>query len=208
MFLVKICFIVCLFIVSKSAFLFAGNIPVHAKPENVLVIVNDASSESKEIGAYYQSKRKIPSVNMMHYTGPTTEVVTETDYANLVTAIKNWIAGNNLQSKIDYLVQTKGTPYRNKDMYGDMLSSRLALISTTVDKKTKNPYASRDGHWYGNTGKDRIEETFSHQKIFGGYNLYLVTRLDGYTVDDVKRLIDIQHRYLSERLKNGTYGKR
>ncbi|HBI22945.1 MAG: hypothetical protein A2Y48_09905 [Nitrospirae bacterium RIFCSPLOW2_12_42_9] len=26
--------------------------------------------------------------------------------------------------------------------------------------------------------------------------------------NDVKRLIDIQHRYLSERLKNGTYGKR
>lgn len=26
--------------------------------------------------------------------------------------------------------------------------------------------------------------------------------------NDVKRLIDIQHRYLSNRLKNGTYGKR
>lgn len=153
-----------------------GAITVHAKPENVLVVVNDNSVASKEIASYYQSKRNIPDVNIMHYTGTTAETVSSAEYSSLVTAIKNWITNNNLQDKIDYIVLTKGTPLKTSSG-GYSVASMLVCMDTTLTVADPNPYFYK-------------EETFSHQKSFSGYKLYLVTRLDGYTVDQVKTLID------------------
>ncbi|HHT9137255.1 MAG TPA: TIGR03790 family protein [Candidatus Wunengus sp. YC60] len=153
-----------------------GSITAHAKPENVLVVVNDNSQASKDIASYYQSKRNIPDMNIMHYTGTTTETVSSTEYSNLTTAIKNWITNKSLQSKIDYIVLTKGTPLKTSND-GNSVASKLVCMDTQLPECENNPYYFKD-------------ETFSHQKSFGGNNLYLVTRLDGYTVDQVKTLID------------------
>ncbi len=153
----------------------AGSVTVHALPENVLVVVNDNSQASIDIATYYQSKRSIPDTNIMHYTGTTTETVSSTEYSKLATAITNWITNKGLQGKIDYIVLTKGTPLKTSD--GHSVCSRLVCMGTTLTIADPNPYYYRT-------------ETFTHQKSFSGNKLYLVTRLDGYTVDHVKKLID------------------
>ena len=69
-------------------------------------------------------------------------------------------------------------------------------------------------------GKDLIKEIQSlllpRKEIVLAY-LYVLIRYEAKRIDfhvetiarynDVKRLLDTQHQYLSKRLKNGTYGK-
>ncbi|MEK6646746.1 MAG: TIGR03790 family protein [Candidatus Firestonebacteria bacterium] len=171
-------------------FINAGSVFSAAAPENVLVVINNASSASKEIGLYYQKARSIPDVNMMYYTGETTETVNTTEYNKLVMSIKNWINSNNIYDKIDYIVLTKGTPLRRNG--SDSVTNSLVTMdaSPAITSRTINPYNGRS--WSsGASGGTAMRDTFSHSKTYNGYkNLYLVTKLDGYTVEQVKALID------------------
>ncbi|MDD5686605.1 MAG: TIGR03790 family protein [Elusimicrobia bacterium] len=193
-FKIKLDKIFLLFIfITYSNFLYGWTtiLPTRPSPDRVLVVVNDNSQYSKDIAAYYKIKRNIPDINIMHYTGSTNEAVDETEYTNLATAIKNWITNNNLHSKIDFIVLTKGTPLTcsNFSVCNELvcIDNSVNLTTTTVADRQTNPYDTRN--WWYNTGTAR-EESFSHQTAYNGYNLYLVTRLDGYTVEQVKTLID------------------
>ncbi|MEK6645856.1 MAG: TIGR03790 family protein [Candidatus Firestonebacteria bacterium] len=180
-------FLITFFVKINLLFAIAG-------PENVLVIVNDSSADSKTIGDYYKQKRNIPDINVLHYTGSTTETVNETTYNSLVTSIRNYISTNNLSSKIDYIVLTKGTPLR-ATIGGTTYSScnwlvAMDAVPLTTDH-TDNPYNGRSWWYSSSPWGTQIDDTFLHSKTYNGYTkLYLVTRLDGYTVDQVKVLID------------------
>ena len=53
------------------------------------------------------SKKKYSDINVLHYTGSTTETVNETTYNSLVTSIRNYISTNNLSSKLIILFLQK-----------------------------------------------------------------------------------------------------
>lgn len=174
-------------------FVFLTIVPLSAmeEAEKVLVVINDNSPASVQIGEYYKNRRNIPESNICHYSGSAAERVNAREYKNLVTAIQSWITANNLNDKISYIVLTKGTPLGYKGPAdgpdGDgatianlsVCSMLATMLYTRKSEKTdlRNPYYGKD-------------EPFSSQKAFSGRRLYLVTRLDGYTVDQVIGLID------------------
>jgi len=160
-----------------------------AKPANVLVIINDNSPISREIGAYYAAKRKIPTKNVLHIKCQTGETIENPLYPKSIEKpIKQYLAKTGLNKSVDYLVLTKGIPIKlSNGMCVDslLMCMDLGLGVEGLDQGVPNPYYNKN-------------ELFSHKK----YGLYLATRLDGYTAKDAKALVD---RALAAKPKRGMF---
>ena len=155
-------------------------------PRAVLLVENVNSSISTEIADHYAAARGIPSCNRCKIKCSTSEIVSRAEFDNnVVEPIRRFLKTPAIAGKIDYIVLTKHTPLGVE--YG-CASGALSTSSvlTCLDEPGvtmcfENPY----GPLYWNP-----ERAFSHQLNLYGRHLYLVTRLDGYTVADVHSLID------------------
>jgi len=157
--------------------------------DDVAVIVNDNSSASVEIGNYFQQKRNIPEVNMIHINCSTEERIDSTEARSLMHQVSNYLTSSNIAQSINYLVTTKGVPYILEGANCDSvpgfnkcysIDQELTMVVNHEDLIVV-PYTSFYNPYYDTLVPDfsQIENTY-----------YLVTRLDGYTVDQVKSLID------------------
>lgn len=168
-------------------------------PANVVVVVNQHSSVSASIANYYVSARGIPAANVCRISCSTLEFVDgwpELEASILapirafLQSLKDRAAAENTEYRIDYIVLTKGVPLGVNCSDHGSTSGPLSITSilTCIDEPSvtaniDNPYLARP---YG----PALETAFSHQLNLSGYHLYLVTRLDGYTVQDVYTMID------------------
>lgn len=150
---------------------------------HVLVVVNQASQASVEVGAYYRSKRDVPKQNVVMVDCVTTDNIPYEDFVKQIEQpVKK--AARESTYRIDYIILTKGVPIRLDNDGGWAVDAFLATTNMSVKpiekadpeqvKRAMNPYFEKDA-------------PFASDK-FGG--LYLVTRLDGATVADVKALVD------------------
>jgi uncharacterized protein (TIGR03790 family) len=143
--------------------------------DRVLVIENTRSDDSVAIANYYQLKHKLPRANLVRIEAPLEEECSLQEFRDQVEApIKRYLAASKL--KIDYILLTKGMPIRTHEgpAGGFSVDSLLATMDwTQLTTRSPNPYFGRS-------------ERFSHSR----YNLYLVTRLIGYTRADCLRLVD------------------
>ena len=165
---------------------------LHAQSTNwndVLVVVNSSSQVSVDIGNYFKTARSIPSVNVCSIAMPTTEEITGSQFSTIAGAIQSYMSANSLTNSINYIVTTKGVPLKVKRSlptfptsgYTDASSfdSDLCLINSNYSANigaagfVYNPY-------FGQT------TSFSRSSF---NNVYLVTRLTGYTYDDAITLI-------------------
>lgn len=167
-----------------------ANTPTESKPAgptNVLVVINDNSAISKEVGAYYAQKRNIADKYVLHIKCVDKEMIQTGDYLpQIEKPIKEYLSKPGMG--VDYIVLTKGVPFMAA--IGFSVDSLLACMDAernpTKDKDPlENPYFGKEEH-------------FSHQK----FHIYLVTRLDGYTKEDAKALVD---RALSARAQKGVF---
>ncbi len=162
----------------------------------VLLVINDASPASGQIGEYYARKRAIPPDHIVHLTinatGPAVETIERVDYARAIEVpIAAALAKSHLQDKVLYLVLTKGVPLRvlgtgglqgttaSVDSELTLLYRKMLGLDVTIGGRVDNPYFLGDKPV---TDAKPFTRTLS--------DLYLVTRLDGFTVDDVLKLID------------------
>jgi uncharacterized protein (TIGR03790 family) len=168
--------------------------PVLAQdPSNVLLIVNEASAESVKIGEYYARRRSIPSGNILRLRAPVTDEVDRRDFERSIESpISLWLSRHGAQDQILYLVLTKGIPLRipgtgnpsatttaSVDSELTLLYRKLAGAAVSPAGPLPNPYYLGD--------RDVPEaKLFSHASA----DIYLVSRLDGFTVEDVFGLID------------------
>lgn len=160
--------------------------------DDVLLIINEASEESKEIGAYFAAARSIPERHIVRITAPLSETIDDDQFTTMRSAIESAITGRNLLDSINYLVTTKGTPFRvdrpSCDAGNDALSARRASIESEL-MLILGPAADSIGncgwffHTYGYANQNRHFRRRDH-------GFFLVTRLDAYTVEDVKSMID------------------
>lgn len=155
---------------------------------NVGVIINQNSFDSQTIGAYFVAARNIPTVNVIEVDVPISEQITPQQFADLRGQVEQYLLDNDLVDQLDYLVTTKGVPLRSGSTACNTLSnfsgcksvdSQLCLIlgplagSIGTNQTVNNPFlASLENHSRAATG------------------VYLVTRLDGFKIDDVTTLID------------------
>ena len=160
-------------------------------PANVLVVVNDTSEASRRVGDYYTQKRAIPPANVVHLKAPITETISRAEFAAALEApIVNALSKRSLQDRIFYIVLTKGVPLRiagtpgrsgtraSVDSELTLLYRKMTGVFVGVDGPVANPYYAGD--------RPEDHPLFSH----AAQDIYLVTRLDGFTVDDAIALVD------------------
>ncbi|MDI9635710.1 TIGR03790 family protein [Kamptonema cortianum] len=160
-------------------------VPVQDQPAQeaagVLIVINKSSPESIEIGSYYRAKRNIPKENVLMISVSTTEEIGHQEYSvGIEGPVRDAIQKS--KSRVDYIVTTTGVPIRIKEG-GYSVDAFLAATNLKVEpitelkpeiiQRCQNPYY-------------RSTEPFSSEK----YNMYLVSRLTGYTTADAKALVD------------------
>jgi len=161
-------------------------------PENVLLVVNDTSPASVRIGEYYAKKRAIPQDAILHLNVEPKDEIAPADSSRLIQApIAKWLAEHNGHDRTLYIVLTKGIPLRVAGTSGRkgtgasvdselvLLYRRMTGVAVPLDGPLPNPY------FLGDTPIAQAKP-FTHQS----HDIFLVTRLDGFTVEDVLGLID------------------
>src|ERR1700730_1404323 len=82
-------------------------------PDNVLIVVNDNSPISKDIGEYYARRRGVPVRNICRLHTTTSENVIRADYDREIAApIAAFLRKNQLVDAVLYIVTTSGMPLR------------------------------------------------------------------------------------------------
>src|ERR1700751_4338621 len=73
---------------------------------NVLIVVNQSSSNSVQLGNYYREQRDVPPQNFLRVNGPGGNVAwSESDFNNtLANPLLGMLASRQLTNQIDYVV--------------------------------------------------------------------------------------------------------
>ncbi len=181
-------------LLALAVILFAAASPALAQSgDNVLLVVNEASADSGRIAEHYARTRGVPQTQVLRITvdAAADEVDRTVFEAQIQAPIADWIRKNSAHDRILYIVLAKGIPLRIRGTSGRggtvasvdselaLLYRRLAGIEAPVAGPIPNPYYLADAP----IAKAR---TFTHQVA----DIFLVTRLDGFTVDDVLKVID------------------
>jgi uncharacterized protein (TIGR03790 family) len=161
--------------------------------ENVLLVMNEASPLSMEVGLYYSQKRGIPHTNLLRIKTIVDDSISREDFESQIEApIASWLSGNFAQDRILYIVLTRGIPLRisgtsGKNATTASVDSELALLYRKMVSGKRLPSAGRieNPYFLGNTSLSQAKK-FSHED----QDIYLVTRLDGFSDGDIRGLID------------------
>ena len=159
---------------------------------NVLLVVNDASPDSVKIGAAYAAAHSLPEHHVVHLHGPTTESVERSEFQRSIEGpIGSWLSRHNLQDQVLFIVLTKGVPIRVNGSGGvqgsvasvdselTLLYRKLVGINVGAAGRVANPYF---------LGDKPLSEAHRFTRIAS--DIYLVTRLDGFTADDALALVE------------------
>ncbi|MEQ1573023.1 MAG: TIGR03790 family protein [Vicinamibacterales bacterium] len=162
--------------------------------DNLLVVVNGRSAESVQVGDYYVRKRRVPPANLLRIEAPADEQVPRQVYERDIEApIAAWLARNGAHDRILYIVLTKGVPLRIDGVEGSAtvttvasVDSELALLYRRMWGRAATPQGRLPNPYF--LGDRPVAEApmFTHE----AFDIFLVARLDGYTVPDVIALID------------------
>ena len=160
--------------------------------ENVAVVINEASPDSKRVGEYYVQKRKVPASNVIRIQTELNEEIGRPVYTRTIEQpIASALRREGLHDRVLYLVLTKGIPLRVTGTEGRTGSS------ASVDSELTLLYRLLTGRQVALTGSVpnpyslgvrsiREAQPFTHRT----YDIFLVARLDGFSVEDVLALID------------------
>src|ERR1700733_7183684 len=159
---------------------------------NVLLVVNDASRLSRDIGQYYASRRGVPPKNICHIRTVETEEIERAQYdREIANAIGACLTRNQLTEQILYIVTTGGVPLKiastageTEGMNGDFASVDSELTLLYFDLKHGQPHTIAGPLVNPFFGKR--EAKFAHPE----FPMYLVTRLQAYDLEGVKAIID------------------
>ncbi|MEO8026481.1 MAG: TIGR03790 family protein [Bryobacteraceae bacterium] len=158
-----------------------------AGPENVALIINDASAISRSIGEYYARRRAIPVSNVCHVRVSEGEDVGRSEYSsNIAGAVARCLQKQRLTEKVLYLVTTAGLPLRvsgasGRDGEVAAVDSELALLYAEMHGMKHPVKGSVPNPFFG-----QRESAFEHPR----FPMYLVTRLAGYDFAAARALVD------------------
>jgi uncharacterized protein (TIGR03790 family) len=195
--------------------------------DDVLLVTNTNSPDSIAISDYFKSKRTI--THEVFIQASTSETVSYDVYNQTIqTPIVNYLVSNGLSSSINYIVLTKGVPIKIWQYYpartecGSYLTN--GSCSYYVNYANKTYSASVDSTLVIANGNYFVNRRVKSNSILTNpmytktahaskvtYDIYLVTRLTGYTVDDAKKLVldspiqPIQGKVLLDRAVSRQY---
>ena len=190
------------FVGSSLILLLLGLQASPAPSRRVLVVINQNSPDSTAVGSYYVKRRAIPKENVVFVKTTEGPNISMADYSSKLEGPINQALAKS-RNKIDFIVLTKGVPYRLDNDGGYSVDGHLSAMALKVSpirgdlpsasqaeqqaevRRSMNPYFNK-------------REPFSHAK----FGIYLVTRLEGYTVADAKALVD---RALAAKKEKGPF---
>jgi uncharacterized protein (TIGR03790 family) len=159
---------------------------------NVLVVANETVPGSLRIAERYVERRAVPKEQLLRVTTAATDEISRQEFERLIqTPISTWLASHQAQDRILYIVLTKGIPLRiagTAGRSGTMASvdSELTLLYRRMTGAFAGPNGSIENPYFLGTAPLAGAPRFSH----AARDIFLVTRLDGFTVDDALALID------------------
>jgi uncharacterized protein (TIGR03790 family) len=160
--------------------------------DNLLLVVNSTSAASEDIGSYYARARAVPAANILRLPIDATEEISREVFERQIEApIARWFNHRAAHDRILYIVLTKGVPLRvagtmGRDGTVSSVDSELTLLYrklgggvVPLQGPIANPYF---------LGERPVSEArpFVHERL----DIYLVARLDGFSIADVHGLID------------------
>ena len=160
--------------------------------ENVAVVINDNSPDSQRIGEHYARTRSLPPANVLRIHASTSETIERGAFVSSIEApIAAAIRRASLQDRVLYLVLTKGVPLRIAGTSGldgtlSSVDSELTLLYRRMTGQTVPPAGKIDNPYFLGARELREAAPFSHRE----HDVYLVTRIDAFTVDQAMSLID------------------
>jgi uncharacterized protein (TIGR03790 family) len=160
--------------------------------DNLLVVANTRNPQSVQIAEHYVQVRRVPEHHVVRIDTTDAEHITRAAYQSTIEGpIAAWLARHRLQDQVLYIVLTKGVPLRidgtgglsgtvaSVDSELTLLYRKLVGTPASVVGRLDNPYF---------LGDKPISQAQQFSRLAS--DLYLVTRLDGFTVEDVIALID------------------
>jgi uncharacterized protein (TIGR03790 family) len=149
---------------------------------NVVVVVNQNSSNSIALGNYYCERRNVPPDNVLriNWPGANTAWTTNDLQTNLVNPLLTMLAARQLTNQIDYLVLSMDIPFQtvNTNSFFNGTTSALFYGFRTDSQSQVNSYAAS-------------EQVFRNAKPAGapGYS-FLATMITSATLAQAKQIID------------------
>lgn len=159
---------------------------------NVLLVVNAASGDSEQIGAHYAKVRHVPVENIVRLRTDAGEEVERRRYElEVELPILRRITATARHDHILYIVLTKGVPLRIRGTGGlrgttASVDSELTLLYQKLLGHRILPFGRLNNPYFHGERPASEFKPFSHAT----QGIFLVTRLDGFTVADVIQLID------------------
>lgn len=126
---------------------------------NVVVVVNQNSTNSVQLGNYYCEKRQVPPQNLLRINWPgNVSIWTNTDFnAVLLNPLVSMLSSRQLTNQIDYVVLSMDIPYQLWDPAADINGTTAALFygfktngaginpaSCTLPSGSSNSYAGSE----------------------------------------------------------------
>lgn len=159
---------------------------------NVLVVINAASPDSIRVGEHYARVRAVPAENVVRLQMPIKEEIAREEFARLVeTPLADAIARHAGQDRIVFLVLTKGVPLRVAGTTGRQgsiasVDSELTLLYRKMVGRTVPAAGAVPNPYFRGEAAQDVAVPFSR----AAHDIYLVTRLDGFTADEAVALVD------------------
>jgi uncharacterized protein (TIGR03790 family) len=136
--------------------------------------------------------REIPAAQIVRVDVPEGDIIPRALYLERIERpIIDWLAGNSAHDRILYIVLTKGIPLRidgTRGRAGTVASvdSELTLLYRKMTGVAVAPQGRIANPYFRQPDSAAPATTFTHRD----YDIFLVTRLDGFTTEDVIALID------------------
>ncbi len=152
---------------------------------NTIVVVNQASSNSCELGSYYCQQRQVPPQNVLsiHWSGGNTLWTSNDFQTNLVVPLLNLLAARQLTNQIEYVVLSMDIPFQTS--FGSTLNSTTAALFY-------GPRLANGSDPFGTTNSYAASELlFGQPPPVGapGYS-FLATMLTGNSLFQAEQLVD------------------
>lgn len=159
---------------------------------NVLVVANESSPGSLEIAAYYAESRGVPAEQVVRIKTQPSETIARTDFERTIQApVAAALAAHSLQDQVLYIVLTRGVPLRiigtsGRQGTGASVDSELSLLYRRMIGATVPPGGPIPNPYFLNDRPIGEARPFNR----ADYDIYLVTRLDGFSHEDAMALIE------------------
>ena len=156
---------------------------------SVLLVVNRPDPLSRQIADYYRVRRSVPLANVCSLDVTSQETIDWKIYTEQIERpVADCLKRHGLQEQVLYIVTTRGVPLRIDGMAGSLETSQQSSVDSDLAllyAKLKGAQFPRNGA-VGNPFFGKRDLPFRHPLV----PIYLVTRLAGYDLADVKAMID------------------